>query len=76
MAHLNERILSDEEAGELDGVAFADLFTKVRPRGYISPERCSCGRFARHIRYEANTMPHGEAVITVQCSRCGEVKIR
>lgn len=63
------RILSDEEAGEL-------VFPYKRPRGYIFPERCSCGRFARHISYEPNTMPHGESVTTVQCSRCGEVQIR
>lgn len=39
------------------------------------PAQCTCGRFARFVRFEANTMPHGESVTTVNCRRCGEVRI-
>lgn len=53
-----------------------DYWREPSERAYVSPVQCTCGRFARFIRYQQNTMPHGEAVTTVQCSRCGEVYIR
>jgi hypothetical protein len=40
----------------------------------VTPQ-CLCGRFARHVRYQANTMPLGESVLTVDCTRCGRVNI-
>lgn len=45
------------------------------PERYL-PAHCLCGRFARFVSFAANTMPHGEAVTTVNCSRCGTVQIR
>lgn len=46
------------------------------PQHRLPPLQCLCGRFAKFIRYAANTMPHGEAVTTVRCASCGEVDIR
>jgi hypothetical protein len=56
--------------------SFFELSMPPSRRGLQSPARCYCGRFAKFIRYEANTMPHGEAVTTANCKRCGEVRIR
>lgn len=72
MAHLNLRILSDEEVALYD----SNVLESEQRRRIFRGTRCTCGRFARFIRIEPNTMPHGESVTTVQCSRCGEVRIR
>jgi hypothetical protein len=71
------RVWSDEEIGEVGSLE--RLFSgqdKARRAAGLTPAHCLCGRFARFVRYEANTMPNGESVTTVHCKRCGEVKIR
>lgn len=64
------RILTAEEVAEYEAEA------AQQPRRRRTPCQCTCGRFAHFVRFEASTLPHGEAVTTVACSRCGEVRIR
>lgn len=65
-------ILTDEEALKFDLTGQQ----KAHRAASSMPPHCLCGRFAKFVRYVPYTMPHGESVTTVQCSRCGEVDIR
>lgn len=70
------RILTDAEVAEYHLEQTLSGQDKARRAAAFTPCQCTCGRFAKFIRYEANTMPHGESVTTVDCSRCGRVYIR